>query len=104
SRLPLPPPGSSVLPYTTLFRSGWTYLVRVTKQSKIMLADGTAVTFYDQVTMPGQCYCASGLVFKQRGRIPGHVRVLWGKTARDRDRKSTRLNSSHVKISYAVFC
>src|SRR5690606_42132765 len=24
--------------------------------------------------------------------------------ARDRDRKSTRLNSSHVKISYAVFC
>src|SRR5690606_40160300 len=25
-------------------------------------------------------------------------------TARDTDRKSTRLNSSHVKISYAVFC
>src|SRR5215475_15599361 len=33
-------------------------------------------------------------------RAPGHPRPAAG----DRDRKSTRLNSSHVKISYAVFC
>src|SRR5690606_41347503 len=33
------------------------------------------------------------------------VKVLIGTTTiADRDRKSTRLNSSHVKISYAVFC
>src|SRR3712207_7724631 len=31
------------------------------------------------------------------------VRVTWGKR-RWRDRKSTRLNSSHANISYAVFC
>src|SRR5690606_41536207 len=31
------------------------------------------------------------------GRVPG---ILWAMA----DRKSTRLNSSHVKISYAVFC
>src|SRR5690606_35789472 len=38
----------------------------------------------------------SGFVFKiQANMDPKH---------RDRDRKSTRLNSSHVKISYAVFC
>src|SRR6266511_5239424 len=31
-------------------------------------------------------------------------RVSFARLRRDRDRKSTRLNSSHVKISYAVFC
>src|SRR5436309_4751198 len=40
-------------------------------------------------------------------RTPGRTPAgsPWGSTARrSRDRKSTRLNSSHVKISYAVFC
>lgn len=63
---------------------GWTFLFRVTRQSKIVLPDGQAVTFYDQVTQPGQTYQASGLVFKKRGRIPGHVRVLWGQAAQQR--------------------
>src|SRR5436309_8921009 len=41
----------------------------------------------------------------QRMLIKGWVRAEWGTTAGNRrDRKSTRLNSSHVKISYAVFC
>src|SRR5690606_41752089 len=31
-------------------------------------------------------------------------KLIKGRTRRSRDRKSTRLNSSHVKISYAVFC
>src|SRR5690606_14113456 len=38
----------------------------------------------------------------QVGRIPEHLRQ--GGEGPDQDRKSTRLNSSHVKISYAVFC
>ncbi len=42
------------------------------------------MTFYDQVCAPGQSYNASGLVFKKRGHIRGHVRVLWGQHARDR--------------------
>lgn len=62
----------------------WCFLFRVTKQSKVILADGTAVTFYDQVTRAGESYAASGLVFKKRGRIPAHVRVLWGAHAKDR--------------------
>src|SRR5690606_40071320 len=37
------------------------------------------------------------------GRIPG-VQVCHRSLSGDEDRKSTRLNSSHVKISYAVFC
>ena len=63
---------------------GWTFLFRVTKQSKIILPTGEAVTFYDQVTQPGQAYQASGTVFKTRGRIEAHVRVLWGQQAQAR--------------------
>jgi hypothetical protein len=60
------------------------FLFRVTKPSKIILPSGEAVCCYDQVTAPGQTYQASGRVFKKRGRIPAHVRVLWGKDAQDR--------------------
>lgn len=63
---------------------GWTFLFRVTKQSKLVFPSGEALCFYDQVTAPGQSYHASGLVFKKRGRIPAHVRVLWGETAQAR--------------------
>src|SRR5436309_13836526 len=47
---------------------------------------------------------------RSRGRTRAGYRVAppWltgtSTTSRSRDRKSTRLNSSHVKISYAVFC
>ena len=60
----------------------WQFLFRVTKQSKIILADGQEITFHDQVTKPGQAYAAKGKVFKKRGRIPAHVRVLWGLEAK----------------------
>ena len=63
---------------------GWTFLFRVTKQSKIILPNEEEITFYDQVTSPGQTYQASGIVFKKRGRIGGHVRVLWGMAAQDK--------------------
>src|SRR5690606_31723550 len=44
---------------------------------------------------PRRCGCqAKGRSAGGRGRVPGT----------QGDRKSTRLNSSHVKISYAVFC
>src|SRR5690349_23528583 len=38
------------------------------------------------------------------GELAGHLGTQPGGGARDEDRKSTRLNSSHVEISYAVFC
>ena len=63
---------------------GWTFLFRVTKQSKIVLPNGEAVCFYQQVTAPGQSYAASGTVFKKRGRIQAHVRVLWGQNSQER--------------------
>lgn len=62
----------------------WTFLFRVTRQSKLVLANGQAVTFYDQVQQAGESYAAAGLVFKKRGRIPAQVRVLWGQKAKAR--------------------
>src|SRR5207302_7063553 len=41
----------------------------------------------------------------ERGRRRADLQAApWRQMARRQDRKSTRLNSSHVKISYAVFC
>lgn len=76
--------GTSPLLMRGIMALGWTFLFRVTKHSKLILPEGQAVCFYDQVTQAGQTYSASGLVFKQRGRIPGQVRVVWGLEAQDR--------------------
>lgn len=54
---------------------GWKYLFRVTRQSKIVTATGD-YTIALQV-QPGESWQASGLVFKQRGRIPAHARAIW---------------------------
>src|SRR5438874_9885494 len=77
------PPRSTLFPYTTLFRSVREALPR------------------DRAQEPLDRRGAHGR--RRRGRR-GRVRaaVLLGPAARDR--KSTRLNSSHVEISYAVFC
>src|SRR2546427_8428177 len=73
------PPRSTLFPYTTLFRSGH-------QQQRDLMAQG-------QVGV-------GGLGDEQRGQR--HVDV--GAVQVERDRKSTRLNSSHSQISYAVFC
>lgn len=73
--------GTSPLLMRGIMTMGWTFLFRVTRLSKIVLPDGSAVCFHDQVTAPGQTYAASGQVFKKRGHIPAHVRVVWGEHA-----------------------
>src|SRR2546428_10129574 len=81
------PPRSTLFPYTTLFRSGV-----ATRGGREQMRDDVA-PHHD--------------VFSERLRFPAqHVRsekTSWcGATSSDR--KSTRLNSSHDQISYAVFC
>src|SRR3712207_8275870 len=76
------PPRSTLFPYTTLFRSG-----RVER--------GTPEDVHRAVAAAREAFDDgrwSGLGFADRSA------VLW------KDRKSTRLNSSHANISYAVFC
>src|SRR3712207_8381568 len=79
------PPRSTLFPYTTLFRSGrdaeWTAQVRV------------AADEYD-----------AELAALPPGAEPSPElrEIRW--MIEELDRKSTRLNSSHANISYAVFC
>src|SRR3712207_8249841 len=75
------PPRSTLFPYTTLFRSArirpaqWRSTVGSMRRSEFMIA-----------------------VAEEFGEAYGRVLLD------DLDRKSTRLNSSHANISYAVFC
>src|SRR3712207_7925608 len=86
------PPRSTLFPYTTLFRSA------VIGQTD----DDTGQSVAAFVTLEGDRDGDDELV----GDIREHVAKRIGKLARPKrvDRKSTRLNSSHANISYAVFC
>src|SRR5690625_6715545 len=68
------PPRSTLFPYTTLFRS----VLHLPAAALINLLDA--------------------------GRVDAPIAHERGQRAPGQDRKSTRLNSSHVAISYAVFC
>src|SRR5688572_6818059 len=82
-----PPPTSTLFPYTTLFRSG----------------DHGARQFAPQhVPTERKTDLVSEQVGKAGRRQTRHVRGLVER--HPQDRKSTRLNSSHSQISYAVFC
>src|SRR3712207_7483670 len=87
------PPRSTLFPYTTLFRSqgsGKTTLAG--KLSRWLKAQGHQPMLV-----------AADL---QRPNAVNQLQVLAGRAGVDvyADRKSTRLNSSHANISYAVFC
>src|SRR3712207_8437135 len=82
------PPRSTLFPYTTLFRSE--LLAGEEPPMWYLTIGGTALT-----KLPAQPADTEASV---RGRI-----LAWLE-ANPEDRKSTRLNSSHANISYAVFC
>src|SRR3712207_8133326 len=71
------PPRSTLFPYTTLFRSA-------------LGGRGCSGDSLDSLPIPP--------------RYPGSVAALAPPRYHTGDRKSTRLNSSHANISYAVFC
>src|SRR2546427_2974895 len=71
------PPRSTLFPYTTLFRS---------------------LEHLGQFARHG----GAALAAARRGQVLEQRRRAWRRCSRDR--KSTRLNSSHSQISYAVFC
>src|SRR2546430_4147658 len=77
------PPRSTLFPYTTLFRSP--------------AASHAGARLLRRDLGGAACRRADGA----RSR---RCRGLLGRGAARRDRKSTRLNSSHSQISYAVFC
>src|SRR3712207_8146397 len=85
------PPRSTLFPYTTLFRSG-----NSPRQTS------RYIRTVCKTEQRGE---------KRYGTGAGHIQRHHQQTGRqdwsrigNRDRKSTRLNSSHANISYAVFC
>src|SRR5688500_19207311 len=91
-RLVRPPPRLALLPYTTLFRS-----TRAGDRARAHGASGTRGPLRAAVALRHE-----PLVRASRGRT--EARVAAGRVDALEDRKSTRLNSSHLVISYAVFC
>src|SRR5690606_41401912 len=92
------PPRPTLFPYTTLFRS-LDGMVIVDKPP----SDPSRVFFGAWVTLEDE----EGTQVENRIVGPDEFDVARGYISMDSplgDRKSTRLNSSHVKISYAVFC
>src|SRR3712207_8218209 len=82
------PPRSTLFPYTTLFRS-------LDRKLGDALVGRHALEAITRVARGGRV----SLPHHMAARRPARARV-----PRDQDRKSTRLNSSHANISYAVFC
>src|SRR3712207_7138326 len=83
------PPRSTLFPYTTLFRSLATFLARA--QTPALPPQRLRLAVSARPVHPG-----GGRARDRARRRADHLR--------GRDRKSTRLNSSHANISYAVFC
>src|SRR5690349_22705134 len=83
------PPRSTLFPYTTLFRS----------LTQSIFANLSPWQITQLARHPQRPYTLdyAGLIFKDFHELNGDR--MYGE-----DRKSTRLNSSHVEISYAVFC
>src|SRR3712207_6852657 len=94
------PPRSTLFPYTTLFRSanpygppvrGWEQVAEVMEHAASRLRDGEFVgsEIVAKYVTPELAYVVQ--LVREKAKVGG-------------DRKSTRLNSSHANISYAVFC
>src|SRR5690606_41796878 len=98
------PPRSTIFPYTTLFRSKDLFKnIETYEKTSEFLKD------FDPTQFANQTLLIKGA---RSFHLEEIVSVLEEKTHQtvleinlnSIDRKSTRLNSSHVKISYAVFC
>src|SRR5258708_30657880 len=87
------PPRSTLFPYTTLFRSGAHVAICGRKQEKLDVVNG------EIEAAGGTCETH---IFDIREEA--QVKEAIAKVVARKDRKSTRLNSSHQIISYAVFC
>src|SRR3712207_8127378 len=83
------PPRSTLFPYTTLFRSGCFHLLKIS--IIIWIDDGVMLISKAQL-----CQKAANVICLTKDN--------WLNKSFKLDRKSTRLNSSHANISYAVFC
>src|SRR3712207_8428059 len=84
------PPRSTLFPYTTLFRS-------------VVIAGPSSLDVYLKSSARDTDLQATISEVRPDG-AETYVQNGWLRASHRKDRKSTRLNSSHANISYAVFC
>src|SRR5690606_41903209 len=90
------PPTTTLFPYTTLFRS-----YPISKPDRVT---GLAtINWIAEITVDNSSGWTNG-DWNKRVEVDEFIHHFEGWSYEWLDRKSTRLNSSHVKISYAVFC
>src|SRR5207253_10119692 len=101
--LPAPTPRRTPFPYTTLFRSACACTAAATCAAAALRARRQQKCRRYGGADGFQAHMRSSIGWttdygrtEEANAVPGHLRST--------DRKSTRLNSSHVAISYAVFC
>src|SRR3712207_8209060 len=92
------PPRSTLFPSTTLFRSS-------VKREKGIVTAALRVLFTPPVKTPkGDVTSSRTIAMFDCAKQTVAVKESWLYHDEKKDRKSTRLNSSHANISYAVFC
>src|SRR5256885_13165686 len=90
------PPRSTLFPYTTLFRS--------------IIGRDDRLYAFDRLGIPATAKPSRATIYQMAQQIDANYVVMGDYTFNGNtftvhsDRKSTRLNSSHLVISYAVFC
>src|SRR5438874_9433275 len=93
------PQRSTLFPYTTLFRSGREEMAHIGQSDGNLGQGATDAGDVDRGRIRG----GIGIVIDHNDAV-GSKRRRGAAENECEDRKSTRLNSSHVEISYAVFC
>src|SRR3712207_7509756 len=88
------PPRSTLFPYTTLFRSVQPRLA----------GEGARAHEAAPLAEPAQADHDARVLGQVQAQPRGAAGARGDQARHHRDRKSTRLNSSHANISYAVFC
>src|SRR5699024_12144299 len=98
------PPRSPRFPYTTLFRSKGIWSGTAASMGSIFSQSWEQVK--KAFTSGGQVFSGleSGISSQFKTVVNGLIDGINAVVSTPLDRKSTRLNSSHVSISYAVFC
>src|SRR3712207_8264020 len=90
------PPRSTLFPYTTLFRSRSCFVLPIT--ASILVLTGCTGDLWNRISDLEQQMATMAADHRV---LPQQIETL---QLTVQDRKSTRLNSSHANISYAVFC
>src|SRR3712207_8766287 len=95
------PPRSTLFPYTTLFRSTRAWLEGLERNANVYPSNSAVMVAADEGEID------AGVMYHYyfyRDRAENGLKSDDAELHFFRDRKSTRLNSSHANISYAVFC